>query len=158
LRVEIRGGAFSEQFSTSLSSSARWRVSAGYAALKCAVTVVLVVVAIFFAGDQRAFIAALVAAAVAGGYALRDLLAPVRLAADPEGITVISGYAGHRRLGWAQVERIRVDARSRAGLRTELLEIDTGDMLHLLSTYDLNARVADVADELLRIRGFGGRE
>ncbi|WP_432833768.1 PH domain-containing protein [Dactylosporangium sp. CA-092794] len=151
----MRSGAFSEQPAAS-PTSARWRVSPGFAALKCAVTVVLVLAAVFFAGDRPALTAALVAAAVAGGYALRDLIAPVRLAADPAGVTVVAGYAGHRRLEWPQIERIRIEARSRAGLRSEFLEIDTGDTLYLLSAYDLNARPADVADELARLRTAGG--
>lgn len=155
LRVEMRSGAWSQPESPQ-ADRAEWRVSGGFAALKCAVTVVLVGAAVFFADDRRAFIAALVAAVVAGGYALRDIVRPVRLAADPGGITVVSGYLGRRRLDWGQVERVRVDTRTRAGVRSELLEIDTGDMLYLLSTYDLNDRVADVADELLRIKGIGG--
>ncbi|GAA2607431.1 hypothetical protein GCM10010399_42930 [Dactylosporangium fulvum] len=149
----MRSGAWSEP-SAPTATSAAWRVSPGFAALKCAVTVVLVGVAVFLAGDPRALTAAIVAAVVAGGYALRDLLVPVRLAADPHGVTVINSYAGRRRLDWGQIERIRVDSRTRAGLRTELLEIDTGDHLHLLSTYDLNAHPGDVADELQRIRGL----
>jgi hypothetical protein len=151
----MRSGAFSDQPAAS-PTSLRWRVSIGFMSLKCAVTVVLLIAAVFFAEDRRAFAAALVAAAVAGGYALRDVLAPVRLAADPAGLTVISGYAGHRRLDWPQIERIRLESRVRAGLRSEFLEIDTGDMLYLLSTYDLNARPADVADELNRLRTSAG--
>ncbi|HTJ37231.1 MAG TPA: PH domain-containing protein [Dactylosporangium sp.] len=151
----MRSGAFSEQPATS-PTSLRWRVSPGFTALKCAVTVVLAVVAYFFADDRSALTAALVAVVVAGAYALRDLIAPVRLAADSHGLMVVSGYAGHRRLEWSQVERVRLDARTRAGLRSEFLEIDAGDTLYLLSTYDLNARPADVAEELARLRTAGG--
>ncbi|MGI5246458.1 PH domain-containing protein [Dactylosporangium sp. CA-139066] len=151
----MRSGAFSNQPAAS-PTSMRWRVSPAFTALKCAVAVALAIAAVFFAEDRPALSAALVAAVVAGAYALRDLLAPVRLAADAGGVTVVTGYAGHRRLEWAQVERIRIEARTRAGLRSEFLEIDTGDMLYLLSTYDLNARPADVADELGRLRTAGG--
>ncbi|MEV6929618.1 PH domain-containing protein [Dactylosporangium sp. NPDC051485] len=154
----MRSGAFSEheQPAPAPPSDGRWRVSPGFTALKCAVTVVLALAAAFFAEDRAALSAAIVAAVVAGGYALRDVLAPVRLAADQHGLTVVTGYAGHRRVEWSQVERIRVEARSRGGLRGELLEIDTGDTLHLLSTHDLHARPADVAEELDRIRTTGG--
>jgi hypothetical protein len=151
----MRSGAFSER-PAAAPGGVRWRVSPGFAALKCAVTVALGLAAVFLADDRPALTAALVATVIAGAYALRDLLAPVRLSADAEGLTVVTGYAGRRRLGWAQIERIRVDFRSRAGLRSELLEIDTGDTLHLLTTYDLNARPADVADELDRVRAAGG--
>ncbi|WP_229837095.1 PH domain-containing protein, partial [Dactylosporangium sucinum] len=130
--MEMRSGSWSDP-PTPAPASARWRVSPGFVGLKCAVTVILVAAAVFFADDRRALTAAVVAALVAGGYALRDLLAPVRLAADLSGLTVVTGYAGHRRLAWSEVERIRVDTRSRAGLRSELLEIDTGDTLHLFS-------------------------
>jgi hypothetical protein len=98
--------------------------------------------------------AALVATAILAVYALRDVIAPVRLAADLDGVTVVSGYAGHRRVDWAQVERMRVDARSRGGMRSELLEIDAGEHLFLLSRYDLNTHPADVYEDLLRLRGF----
>jgi hypothetical protein len=151
----MRSGAFSNQ-PAAAPTGLRWRVSPAFTAIKCAVTVVMALAAVFFADGRPALSAALVATVVAGAYALRDLLAPVRLAADPDGVTVVTGYAGHRRLEWAQIERIRIDTRTRAGLRSEFLEIDTGDMLYLLSTYDLNAPPADVADELGRLRTAGG--
>lgn len=151
----MRSGAFSERPAAS-PTSLRWGVARGFVALKCAVAGVLVIGAVFFAQDRPALAAALVGAVVAGGYALRDLLVPIRLAADADGITVVSGYARRVRLDWSQIERIRLESRVRAGLRSEFLEIDTGDMLYLLSTYDLNARPADVADELARVRTSGG--
>jgi hypothetical protein len=157
----MRSGAFSDQPAADEPSgpeptTMRWRVSPGFTALKCAVTVALALGAVFLAEDRPARTAAIVATVIAGAYALRDLIAPARLAADPEGLTVVSGYAGHRRLTWPEIERIRLEARTRAGLRTEYLEIDTGDNLHLLSAHDLNARPADVADALARIRAASG--
>jgi hypothetical protein len=134
--------------------SMRWRVAPGFRALKIAITVVLLLVGAFFAEDRRALACAVVAAAIAGGYALRDVLAPERLAADPSGLTVISGYAGHRTLTWSQVERVRLESRTRGGLRGQLLEIDSGDYLYLLSRYDLNAPPTDVLDDLERIRSL----
>ena len=56
-------------------------------------------------------------------YAPRDVVAPVRLSADAEGVTVVKGYAGHRRLPWSEIERLRVGSQRRA----EFLEVDTGD-------------------------------
>ncbi len=159
--MDIRSGAFSssspEPSGTDLTpapTNLRWRVSTGFAVLKCCAAIGLVLAGVFAAEDSRMLTAALVAAAILGAYALRDLIAPVRLAADLEGVTVVSGYAGHRRVDWAQVERMRVDARSRGGMRSELLEIDAGEHLFLLSRYDLNAHPADVYEELLRLRGF----
>ncbi|MEU0553440.1 PH domain-containing protein [Dactylosporangium sp. NPDC006015] len=136
------------------ATALRWRVSTGFAALKACAAIGLLVAGVFAAGDRRMLTAAVVAAAILGVYALRDFVAPVRLAADPDGVTVVSGYAGRRRVEWVQVERMRVDARSRGGMRSELLEIDAGEQLFLLSRYDLNAHPADVYEELLRLRGF----
>jgi hypothetical protein len=86
------------------------------------------------------------------GWALRDLVAPVRLAADPTGVTVISGFARHRHLAWSQIERVRVDRRERRGLRSEFLEIDAGDSLHLFSNHDLGVPPGEVADTLTALR------
>ncbi|WP_327007110.1 PH domain-containing protein [Dactylosporangium sp. NBC_01737] len=155
--MDIRSGAFSSSSAPDLTpapTSLRWRVSTGFAVLKGCAAIGLLLAGIFAAEDSRTLTAALVAAAILGVYALRDVIAPVRLAADLDGVTVVSGYAGHRRIAWAQVERMRVDARSRGGMRSELLEIDAGEHLFLLSRYDLNAHPADVYEELLRLRGF----
>jgi hypothetical protein len=86
------------------------------------------------------------------GWALRDLIVPVRLAADPTGITVVTGLARRRHLAWAQIERVRVDRRERRGLRTELLEIDAGDSLHLFSLHDLGVPPEEVATALTSLR------
>ena len=95
--------------------------------------------------------------AVASAFALtawggRDLIAPIRLAADPAGVTVVVGYAGRRRLAWSQIERVRVDRRVRLGLRGNLLEVDAGDSLYLFSAYELGADPEDVLRSLLEIR------
>jgi hypothetical protein len=94
---------------------------------------------------------ALVAALVLAAYGLRDLVVPVRLAADTEGVTVATGYAGRRRLSWDEIDRVRLDERRRFGTRSELLEIDTGDNLYLLSTYDLGVRCDDAVKSLQRL-------
>lgn len=94
---------------------------------------------------------ALVAGAAALGvglFALRDLVAPVRLAADLDGVTMVTGFARRLRLPWSQIEAVRVDARSRYGVRSEYLEIDVGETLYLFSAYDLGAPPADVARAL----------
>jgi hypothetical protein len=130
---------------------ARWRVPARVTAAKVAGAVLLALVAAYSAlvGHDRP--GALVAGAAAVGvglFALRDLIAPVRLAADPDGVTVVTSLARRLRLPWSQIEAVRVDARSRYGVRSEYLEIDVGETLYLFSAYDLGARPADVARAL----------
>jgi hypothetical protein len=110
-----------------------------------------VLVALAFHDDRAKLAFTGLAALVTGAYALRDLIAPVRLAADREGLTVIYGYAGHRRLEWDVIERIRLDERRRLGTRSAALEIDTGDHLYLLSPYDLGTDPADAVEALARL-------
>jgi len=129
-----------------------WRVSRKMTALKAAGVLAFTVMALLSLGEPVRPVVAGLAALILAGYALRDLVAPVRLEADPDGVTVVTGFAGRRRLAWSQIERVRVDERRRLGVRSELLEIDTGESLHLLSQYDLDASVRDVADALLRLR------
>ncbi|BCB80705.1 hypothetical protein GCM10022251_01500 [Phytohabitans flavus] len=134
-----------------------WRVPRKVPAAKLAVAAALLAVGILFAdGDAvRLVLAAAVAAALAI-WASRDLLAPVRLAADPDGVTLVAGFAGRRRLAWSQIERVRVDTRPRRGIRTETLEIDAGESIHLFSEYDLGAPPSEVAAALGPLRE-GGR-
>jgi hypothetical protein len=87
-----------------------------------------------------------------GGWAARDLLFPVRLAADPAGLTLLVGFGGRQRLPWATIEQVRVDRRERRGLRSELLEIDAGSSLRLLSRNDLGAEPDEVAAALNALR------
>jgi len=89
-----------------------------------------------------------VVAAALVGWALRDWIIPVRLAADAEGLTVIAGLASRRRLPWSQIEHVRVDRRERLGLRSELLEVDAGESLFLFSAHELGAEPSDVAAAL----------
>ena len=108
--------------------------------------------AVILSGDSAQLLVAAAAALVLGAMALRDLIAPIRLAADPEGITVVTGFATRRRLAWSQVERIRVDVHRRFGLRSELVEIDIGETLFLFSSYELGAPCDEVVDTLRAIR------
>ncbi|SCL15380.1 PH domain-containing protein [Micromonospora rhizosphaerae] len=115
--------------------------------------VVLVGLGLLFAdGDRVQLVLAGLAAAVLAGWGLRDLVAPVRLAVDPDGITVIRGFAGRRRLPWPAVEAITVDRRTRRGLTAETLEIDAGESLHLFGRSDLGAPPEEVADALRAAR------
>lgn len=103
-------------------------------------------------GDQVRLALAIGTAACVTGWALRDLLVPVRLTAGPDGITVVAGFAGRRRLGWGQIEAITVDRRGHRGVRTELLEIDAGESLHLLGRGDLGTDPEEVAAALRALR------
>jgi hypothetical protein len=134
----------------------RYRVPAKLPAIKLGGAAALVLIGLLLAdGDVIRFVLAATGAAGLALWAARDLVAPVRLAADPDGVTVVAGFARRRRLDWKQIERVRVDARPRMGLRTETLEIDAGDSIHLFSTYDLGASPDEVASALESLRERG---
>lgn len=138
---------------TTSSRSRQWRGSAALPAIKAGGAGVLVALGLLLAdGDPVRLVLAVVVAAALLVWAARDVLAPVRLAADPEGLTVVSGFAGRRRLPWSQVADIRVDRRARLGLSSAALEVDTGESLHLFGRFDLNADPVDVAEDLRAAR------
>lgn len=112
----------------------------------------LVLAAAFAEGDTVRWVLAGTVAVVVAGWALRDLLVPVRLTADTEGITVVTGIARRQHLPWSKIERVRVDSTVRRGLRSEVLEIDAGDALYLYSANDLGALPEDVATQLADLR------
>jgi Bacterial PH domain len=125
-----------------------WRVARKLPAVKLIAAALFALLGLFIATDLVGRSLAAVAAVGLAGYAARDLVFPVRLRADAEGVTLITGVAHRRRLPWSQIERVRVDERHRLGLRTELLEIDTGGELLFLSERDLGARPAEVLEAL----------
>jgi hypothetical protein len=136
----------------------QWRVPAVLPAAKLAGALVLVALGLLFAtGDPVQLVLALLAAAALAGWAVRDLVAPVRLAVDHDGITVIQGFAGRRLLPWPAVAAIRVERRTRRGLTAETLEIDTEESLHLFGRYDLDAPPDEVAEALQAVRAATGR-
>src|SRR5215218_1103902 len=125
-----RPGDASGPGATGPRAHVEWRVDGRMTAFKVLGAVLFVVAGVLFGRDALSLtIAALGLAA----FALRDVLAPVRLAADGQGVTVVTGFSGRRRIPWSEIERIRVDVRQRIGRKSELLEIDTGETLHLLS-------------------------
>jgi len=150
--VELRDPYMESGPDDAAPQAARWRVTPALPGLKLAGAVAFLLLAVVFGGDPVRLAMASAAALGLAGWAVRDLIAPVRLAADGTGITVVVGYAGRRHLPWAQVERVAVDTRPRLGLRTETLEIDTGDALHLLSAYNLSAPPAEVVTRLNALR------
>lgn len=131
----------------------QWRIKPVLPVTKLMGAVAVVVLALAFAGRDpiRWGLAAIIAVALAV-WALRDVIAPVRLAADGAGVTVITGFARRRRLPWSQIERVRVERTVRRGLRNELLELDAGDTIHLFSAYELGALPEEVAAALAELR------
>ena len=75
--------------------SRHWRVPVTVPAAKVAGAVVLVALGLLFAEDDlvQLVLVGLVALGLVG-WAVRDLLAPVRLAVDPAGVTVVAGLRG----------------------------------------------------------------
>ncbi|MEU8332321.1 PH domain-containing protein [Micromonospora sp. NPDC048839] len=132
-----------------ISPVRQWRVPASLPAAKLAGGVLLVALGLLFAdGDPVRLVLAVLAAAALAVWAVRDLIAPVRLTVDQAGLTVIRGFAGRRLLPWAAIEAIAVDRRPRLGLTSEVLEIDAGESLHLFGRYDLGATPEEVAAAL----------
>jgi len=131
----------------------QWRIKPVLPVTKGMGALAIVVLAAAFAGrDPVRWLLAAVLAVTLAGWALRDLVAPVRLAADGAGVTVISGFARRRHLPWARIERVRVDHSTRRGLRTELLELDAGESIYLFSAHELGAMPEDVAVALADLR------
>jgi Bacterial PH domain len=131
----------------------QWRVRPVLPVTKLISAVAVVGLALTFAGrDPVRWALAVVAAVALVLWAVRDLLAPVRLAADASGVTVLTGFLRRRRLPWAALERVRVDRRTHRGLRSEMLELDAGDAIYLFSANDLGAHPEDVAAALADLR------
>lgn len=131
----------------------RWRVPATMPVLKFAGVVALMVGGFLLAdGDPVRLALAVIAATGLAAWGARDLVAPVRIAADADGVTVIVGFAGRRRLPWREIEQITLDRRLRRGVRSETLEIDAGSSLHVFGRYDLDAPAEEVAAALQAAR------
>lgn len=145
-----------------MTAERHWRVPGKVPAGKLAVAAIVAVVGLLAAlggagesGGAGEWWGVGVAAAGAAGlvaWAARDLAVPVRLAADPAGLTVVTGFGTRHRLDWSRVERVRVDARR----RSRMLEVDVGDHLYLFSRYDVDADLDAVAAELEHLRRSPG--
>ncbi|MEN3309876.1 MAG: hypothetical protein V7603_6078 [Micromonosporaceae bacterium] len=137
-------------------AAARWRVDTRLTGMRIAGTLIFAAAAVLLRGDPLGLALCALAAAALLVYTARDVLAPVRLAADAEGVTVVAGFARRVRLRWDQIDRVRVDRRRRLGTVAELLEIDAGDTLHLFSSYDLGVAPHEVEQTLRTVRGATG--
>ncbi|GII75838.1 hypothetical protein Sru01_08200 [Sphaerisporangium rufum] len=135
-------------------SGRQWRVRRELTMVKWAATAALAVLAVAVAigGDVRGTILCAGGTLMLGGFVLRDVLAPVRLAADEHGVTVVTGLARRRRLPWPEIAAIRVEENARYGLRWDVLEIETTESLHLFSAHELGTPCRDAARELDRLR------
>jgi hypothetical protein len=131
----------------------QWRIRPVLPVTKAMVAVAVVVLPAAFADrDPVRWGVAIAVAIVLAVWAVRDLIAPVRLTADAGGVTVVTGFARRRHLPWAQIERVRVDVTSRRGLRSELLELDAGESIYLFSAHQLGALPEEVAAALADLR------
>jgi hypothetical protein len=110
-----------------------------------AFAIVLGLVAVL--SDPAGRLLALPAAVVVLGLAVRDLRSGPLLIADAAGIEVLQGLR-RVRAPWESVERMRV-LRDR---RSELLEVDVGRTLVLLSRQRLGRFPEDVLTDLLAVR------
>ncbi|WP_420812870.1 PH domain-containing protein [Micromonospora zingiberis] len=135
------------------TATSQWRIPPALPVLKLVAAAGLLALGILLAGGDllQPVLGALAAAALTG-WAVRDLVAPVRLTVDADGVTVPAGWTGRRHLPWPAVETIRVQRRSGRGLGGPTLEIDTGDSLYLFSRLDLGTDPHEVADALLAAR------
>lgn len=126
----------------------RWRVPVRIPVGKLIVVGVLALLAVVATSGPWQVAGAAVAAVAVAAWALRDLLLPVRLAADDEGLTMVTGLASRKRLSWSQVDRVRVDVRR----RSRMLEVDVGETLYLFSRYDVDADLDEIAARLEHLR------
>lgn len=133
-------------------AATRWRVPPAQTAVKFAAAVACAALALVSLGDPQFVLLAGVVAVGAAVLAVRDVLAPVRLEADEDGLTAVRGYATRTRLAWREVDAVRVDERRRLLSKTMLLEIETEDDLIMFSRFDLGADVRDVAEALTELR------
>jgi hypothetical protein len=131
---------------------ASFRVGTGVIVLKFVAAGLFGLLALL-APSRPQTVAALVATVGLAGYAARDLVLRERLRADADGFVAVRGLR-RVRLPWSAVERVRVDARSRLGARTELLELDLGDHgLLLFSRLDLGVDPDDAERAVAEVRG-----
>ena len=119
---------------------------------KVAGTALFALAALWFSSDGVRFVLALAAALPVGSFAVRDLLIPVRLAVDDEGVSVARGFFGLRHLAWGEIVRIRVDERRRFGTVSALLEIDVDTTIFLFGKHEIGADPRDVSETLNRWR------
>ncbi|GAA5087713.1 hypothetical protein HNP84_005759 [Thermocatellispora tengchongensis] len=130
----------------------QWRVRRDVLALKAVGLAVALVLFVLNIDDLRAVMLCSVLVVGLGVLVARDLVAPVRLAADGRGISVVRGFSRMEWIDWDKVEHISVDVQHRYGRRWEHMEIDTGDRIYVLSSASLGESCTEAAAELRRLR------
>ncbi|GLW08389.1 hypothetical protein Misp01_35190 [Microtetraspora sp. NBRC 13810] len=133
-----------------------WRVQQKLVVVKAVGLVAALALTALSLDDRRAVVLCGAAALVLAALLVRDLLVPVRLAADEDGLVVINGFAGRKRIAWSDVERVKVDVFHRYGRRWEHMEIDTGTGIHVLGSASLGTSCTEVAAELRSMRAAYG--
>jgi hypothetical protein len=129
-----------------------YRVPGRFTVIKFAVALVFALAGVL-AHDRVGLVIGLALGIAVAVYTARDLIAPVRLAADRAGVVAVRGYASRVRLGWADIEVVRVDSRLRFGRRSELLELDAGELILQYSEYDLGVSPSEAERALAHLRG-----
>jgi hypothetical protein len=142
---------------TPVPTEAAWRVDTRLTVAKWAGAAIFALAAVIGFPDAGQLIVVGIAALLLLVLALRDVLSPVRLAADLNGVTVAAGFRGRRTIPWADIENVKIDARRGVLLRSQVLELDAGDQLYFFSTNELGAPCDEVADTLAAIRSQSGR-
>jgi hypothetical protein len=130
------------------ASDVSWRVDRRLTIGKLAGAAIFALAAVVGYPDPGQVIVVGLAAVLLAVLGVRDLFAPVRLAATPAGLTIVTGFASRREIAWTDIAGIRVDARRGILLRSQVLELDTGDNLYFFGTNDLGAPCDEVADRL----------
>jgi hypothetical protein len=92
-----------------------------------------------------------VAALVLVGYCVGDLVWWPRLSADVTGLRIRTPFT-RADLGWAQIEKVGADVRTRYGLRSVTLEVDAGEVLVVFGRRSLGADPETVAGLVLALR------
>jgi hypothetical protein len=93
-----------------------------------------------------------VAATVLALIAASDFVFSPRLVADSAGLTIRTP-SQRTRLAWAEIDVIRVDTRTHLGLASAALEIDSGELLVVLSKRSLGRDPGAVYDEIMQRSG-----
>lgn len=133
-------------------TEAAWRVDKRLTVGKWAGAAIFALAAAIGFRDPGQLIVVGIAAGLLVVLGVRDLVAPVRLAAGPGGVTVATGFRGRRTVPWSQVEHVKIDARRGMLLRSQVLELDAGDQLYFFSVNELGAPCEEVAETLAAIR------
>lgn len=104
-----------------------------------------------FDSDGPGRVLAVIAALLLAAYAVTDVAFWPRLIADRSGLTIRTPTT-RATLHWSEVDDVHVDERSRLGLMSRTLEIDSGDLLVVLSRRTLGADPETVVELLNAFR------